>query len=62
MKKGDRVLFVAPWSSYRAQYAEVVTPPPGLMVLLDGDQIPIAARADEVIPDAPSEISMTGAE
>lgn len=62
MKPGDRVVFVAPWSSYRSQRAEVVSPPPGLMVLLDGDAKPIAARADEVIPDGPDEVSMTGAE
>lgn len=62
MKKGDRVLFVAPWSSYRSQRAEVVCPPPALTVLLDGDTLPIAARRDEVVPDGPDEVSMTGAE
>lgn len=64
MKPGDRVLFVASWSSFKAMRGTVASTSPALMVTVDGDDDkPICVSRNEVVPlDAPSEVSMTGAE
>lgn len=61
MRVGDRVEFVASWSSYRGRYGTVKRTGPYLMVLIDSERLAVAASADEVRL-AHEEISMTGAE
>lgn len=62
MIKGDRVLFVALWSTFYKQRGEVTSTTPHLMVRLDGDEHPMRVRDDEVIAEDDREVSMTGAE
>ena len=62
MRKGDRALFVASWSSWRGMRGEVKETSPHLMILLDGDRLPIRVHPRECIPEEPSEVSLTGAE
>jgi hypothetical protein len=62
MYPGDRVLFFAPWSSWRGMRGRVVKHGLGLWVPIDGDAHPVAVSASEVVRDEPSMVSMTGAE
>ncbi len=62
MYAGDRVVFFAPWSTWRGMRGRVTKTHPGLWVLIDGDTHPVAVSSAEVVKDEPSHVSMTGAE
>ncbi len=48
MRPGDRVSFVALWSSFLGQNGTVVAISPHLMVRLDGDTYPMRVHPKEV--------------
>lgn len=58
----ERVLVVAPWSTYRGRAGRVTARRPGLMVLIDGERLPVAVRADEVVPELDDSRHVAGAE
>ncbi len=58
---GDAVVFFAHWSTWRGMRGRVVDRKPGLWVLIDGDQHPVAVSDREVVRDE-SELHMGGAE
>lgn len=59
---GDRVLFVAHWSTYHRMRGTVTRVRPTVMVRLDGDTHPMCVNEREVIAEQPSELTLTGAE
>ncbi len=62
MKLDQRIIVVAPWSSFRGQRGRVTPLAPYPMVVLDDDPRPIRVGANEVIPEAESARHIGGAE
>lgn len=66
MRKGQRVVVTAEWSSFLGRRGTVsaIRPGQGPMLLLDGEAIPMAFGADEceAVVGEQSEPSLTGAE
>ena len=61
-RKGDRVLFVALWSSFAGMRGTVTATVPHVMVRIDNDAYDIRVGVKEIAVDEPSSVSMTGAE
>lgn len=63
MKIGQRVLFIASWSSFKGKRGHVCQTEPVLMVVMDDDPKPIRVGEREVIPlDFDSRRHLAGAE
>lgn len=62
MSPGDRVLFIAPWSSFKGQRGKVTQTEPCLMVVFPDDPRPIRVGEREVIPDPESQQHATAGE
>lgn len=58
----DRVRVTATWSSFVGMAGRVTATRPHIMVILDGDRLPIRVTEREIARLDTSEISMTGAE
>jgi hypothetical protein len=57
---GDRVSVNAHWSSFYGMRARVVETRPVLMILIDGDRLPIRVGEQEILEEA--DTTLTGAE
>ena len=63
MKPGTRVTVTARWSSMRGLSGTVVALHPSVMVVLDGDTVPLRIEPVSLeVQDAPSDLNLTGAE
>ena len=58
---GDRVHVVEPWSSFRGMRGTVTQVRPYIMILIDGDRLPIRVGEREIAREA-NDPSLTGAE
>lgn len=58
-KRPERVLVFARANSYRGQRGEVVQRTPYLMVLLDGERLPMRFEPHELVPEEASSGPMT---
>ncbi len=61
VRTGDRVRVTAAWSSFVGMAGVVKQVQPHLMILLDGDRMPIRVGEREIAFDS-DEVSLTGAE
>lgn len=62
MRVGERVRFVAAWSSFYGMTGAIVQMQPHIMILIDRDKHPIRVGEREIAVDEPSSQSLTGAE
>ncbi len=62
IRNGDRVVFVAQWSSFYRMKGRVTQVTPHTMIIVDGDSYPIRVGEKEIALDEPSVPNMTGAE
>lgn len=58
---GDRVIVFAHWHSFRGERGRVTQVRP-LMVLIDGDRLPMRIEEQAIVREQASELTLTGAE